>query len=89
MVTYAGSGVPILYHGPATSAAFDLLNRNEAAVFVTSLEPSEIAAAFSGLTAQRRAEVSASALALAEREFMLVDQTRKFWGAFSKNLSPA
>ena len=32
MVTYAGSGVPILYHGPATSAAFDLLKRNDAAI---------------------------------------------------------
>ena len=32
MVTYAGSGVPILYHGPATSAAYDLLHQNNAAI---------------------------------------------------------
>ena len=43
MVTYAGSGVPILYHGPATSAAYDLLNKNNAAIFLTTLEPEEIA----------------------------------------------
>jgi glycosyltransferase involved in cell wall biosynthesis len=89
MVTYAGSGVPILYHGPATSAAFDLLNRNNAAVFLTSLAPKEIAQTLSGLTAQRRAEIATNALALAEREFMLADQTRKFWGAFSNTLSSA
>jgi glycosyltransferase involved in cell wall biosynthesis len=89
MVTYAGSGVPILYHGPATSAAFDLLKRSDAAIFVTSLEPKEIAGTISGLTAQRRGEIAANALALAKREFMLADQTRKFWGAFSKALSPA
>ena len=89
MVTYAGSGVPILYHGPVTSAAYDLLKRNDAAIFVTSLVPEEIAETLSGLTAQRRGEIAANALALAEREFMLVDQTRKFWGAFSRALSPA
>jgi glycosyltransferase involved in cell wall biosynthesis len=89
MVTYAGSGVPILYHGPPTSAAFDLLSQNNAAVFVTSLAPAEIAETLSGLTAQKRTDTSTNALALAAREFMLADQTRKFWGAFSGNLSPA
>lgn len=89
MVSYVGSGVPILYHGPATSAAFDLLKRNNAAIFVTSLAPEEIAKTFSGLTAQKRGEIAASALALAERQFMLADQTRKFWGAFSSALPPA
>jgi glycosyltransferase involved in cell wall biosynthesis len=88
MVTYAGSGVPILYHGPAGSAAFDLLNRNNAAIFLTSLAPKEIAATLSELTAQARADVAANALALAEREFMLADQSRKFWGAFADNLTP-
>jgi glycosyltransferase involved in cell wall biosynthesis len=89
MVTYAGSGVPILYHGPAGSAAFDLLNRHNAAIFLTSLAPKEIAATLSELTAQARAEVAGNALALAEREFMLADQSRKFWGAFADNLTPA
>jgi glycosyltransferase involved in cell wall biosynthesis len=89
MVTYAGSGVPILYHGPANSAAYDLLNRNNAAVFLTSLTPEEIAQALAGLAGQTRGDIAANALALAEREFMLVDQARKFWGAFSRTLSPA
>jgi glycosyltransferase involved in cell wall biosynthesis len=89
MVTYAGSGVAILYHGPPGSAAFDLLSRNNAGIFLTSLAPGEIAETLAGLTAPRRAEVAANALALAEREFMLADQTRKFWGAFAGPFSPA
>jgi glycosyltransferase involved in cell wall biosynthesis len=88
MVTYAGSGVPILYHGPAASAAHDLLNKNKAAFLLTTLEPEEIARTLSGLTQRRRAEVAANASVLAAREFMLVDQTRKFWGAFSSALPP-
>jgi glycosyltransferase involved in cell wall biosynthesis len=89
MVTYAGSGVPILYHGPENSAAYDLLNRNNAAVLLTSLVPDEIAQTLAGLTRQTRANIAANALALAEREFMLDEQTRKFWGAFSRIFSPA
>jgi hypothetical protein len=87
-VTYAGSGVPILYHGPANSAAYDLLDRNKAAVLLTSLAPDEIAQVLAGLTGQARADIAMNALALAEREFMLLDQARKFWGAFSRTLSP-
>jgi glycosyltransferase involved in cell wall biosynthesis len=89
MVTYAGSGVPILYHGPATSAAYDLLSRNDAAILLTTLEPDEIAGTLSGLTQQRRAEITANALVLAEREFMLADQMHKFWGTISRTLFPA
>ncbi len=88
MVTYAGSGVPILYHGPAASAAHDLLQRNNAAILLTTLEPEEIAAVLAGLTGEKRAKIATNALALAEREFMLVDQTRKFWNAFASALPP-
>jgi hypothetical protein len=86
MVTYAGSGVPILYHGPVASAAYDLLNSNNAAILLPTLEPEEIAAVLAGLTPQRRTEVATNALVLAKREFMLADQTRKFWDVFSNAL---
>jgi glycosyltransferase involved in cell wall biosynthesis len=86
MVTYAGSGVPILYHGPAASAAYDLLSKNNAAILLTTLEPAEIAAALFGLTRQKRMDIATNALALAQREFMLADQTRKFWEAISNAL---
>jgi len=88
MVTYAGSGVPILYHGPAASAAYDLLHKNNAAILLPTLEPEEIGAALAGLTQEKRANIATNALTLAEREFMLVDQTRKFWDAFSSALPP-
>ncbi len=39
MVTYAGSGVPILYHGPADSAAYELLNKNNARDFAHQPRP--------------------------------------------------
>jgi hypothetical protein len=88
MVTYAGSGVPIVYHGPAASAAHDLLHKNNAAILLTTLEPEEIAAVLSGLTQERRTNIATNALALAEREFMLAEQTRKFWNAFASALPP-
>jgi hypothetical protein len=87
MVTYVGSGVPILYHGPAESAAFALLHKHEAAVSITTLEPDAIVNAFSALTSDRRATVSANALELARREFMLADQARKFWGTIEGALA--
>lgn len=80
MVTYAGSGVPILYHGPASSAAYELLRESDAAIFLTTLVPREIASALSSLTPETRAKVARNGLALAARKFMLADQTRKFWG---------
>jgi hypothetical protein len=89
MVTYAGSGVPILYHGPETSAAYDILRQYHAAIFLVSLRPEEIAESLDQLTDQTRIEVASNALELARRDFMLVDQTRRFWGAFAKMAHPA
>ena len=43
MVTYLGSGLPILYHGPAGTAAHNLLSKHRAAALITSLDPEEIA----------------------------------------------
>jgi hypothetical protein len=88
MVTYVGSGLPVFYHGPASSAAFELLNRNAAALFATSLDPVEIAAVLTSATPAKRSEVAANALELAQREFMLADQSRKFWGTIAQNLAP-
>jgi hypothetical protein len=84
MVTYAGSGIPILYHGPTTSAAFDILSENKAAIFLTCLSPEEITKSLAGLMNSERAEAARNALDLARREFMLADQTRKFWGTISR-----
>ena len=84
MVSYAGSGVPIFYHGPKASAAFDLLDRHHAAIFLTILDPSEIARSLGEITEAKRTEAATNALELARHEFMLSDQTRKFWGTISR-----
>jgi glycosyltransferase involved in cell wall biosynthesis len=89
MVTYVGSGVPILYHGPESSAAGELLRREHAAVCVCTLEPPEIAAVVRSLDLETRTTVASNALALAARDFMLADQRRKFWGSIIDCLAHA
>ncbi|MDQ6861081.1 MAG: glycosyltransferase [Verrucomicrobiota bacterium] len=88
MVTYVGSGVPILYHGPETSAAFRLLNANAAAMLLPTAEPTQIARALAGLTSETRSRLALNALELARREFMLSEQTERFWGTIGRCLSP-
>lgn len=89
MVTYLGSGLPILYHGPQGSAAFDLLTKHNAALALTTLVPAEVAAVLTEATPETRATVAAHALDLAQREFMLADQVRKFWDPIVQKLGAA
>lgn len=86
MISYAGSGVPILYHGPKTSAAFDLLSQHNAAILLTSLEPAQIADSLRALDARHLRTLATNALRLAENQFMLRDQRRKFWETISRCL---
>jgi glycosyltransferase involved in cell wall biosynthesis len=86
MVTYVGSGIPIIYHGPTASAAFDLLHQNHAAILLNTLDPSEIAKSLAGLTSARCSEVATNAGSLARREFMLADQTHEFWGTICRSV---
>jgi hypothetical protein len=53
-----------------------------------TLDPGEIAAALSAHDAASRQQIARNALALAQREFMLADQTRKFWGTITQSLTP-
>ncbi|MGI8437872.1 MAG: glycosyltransferase [Chthoniobacterales bacterium] len=87
MVTYAGSGLPILYHGPQESATFDLLQEYGAALPISTLIPAEIAAALGALTAEARESAARNALKLARAEFVLADQQRKFWSAITSALA--
>lgn len=87
LVTYLGSGLPILYHGPAESAAGDLLRRAGAGVEATSLDAEGVAAALAAVTT-RGAELAERAGELARREFMLDGLRERFWTSLA-GLSPA
>jgi glycosyltransferase involved in cell wall biosynthesis len=87
MVTYLGSGVPILYHGPADSAAFQLLTKHDAAVASTSTEAHQIARVLGSLTDERRAAIATNALRLAASDFMLDQQTERFWRTIRQTLT--
>ncbi|MDQ6808389.1 MAG: glycosyltransferase, partial [Verrucomicrobiota bacterium] len=83
LVTYVGSGIPILYHGPAEAAVCELLGENDAAFLQTDLIAETMYATLTQLIAQpaRAREIAQHALALAQADFMLEDQRRKFWDA--------
>jgi glycosyltransferase involved in cell wall biosynthesis len=83
LVTYLGSGVPILYHGPRIAAVADLLAENDAALIQTSLDADSLAnklAEFQKEPALAR-QKAANALALARRDFTLQAQRDRFWNA--------
>lgn len=78
MISYLGSGLPILYHGPKDAAACNLLVKHQAALICTTLDAGSIAAqTMAGM--QARGEVVNNALALARSRFMLEDQQQRFW----------
>lgn len=78
MVTYLGSGLPILYHGPAEAAAARLLARHGAATLSHTLDPGQLART---LEASRGGwqTIAANALRLAAGQFSLASQRARFW----------
>ena len=78
LITYLGGGLPILYHGPAEGAAYELLEENNAAIMLTSHDPRAIAhRMLEGLNGGET--VVQNALRLARRQFLLTDQRSRFW----------
>jgi hypothetical protein len=80
LVTYLGTGIPILMHGPADSAAARLLARYDAAVMATTVDHGCVADAIVEASA-RPEEIAGNALDLARSRFLLADQRRAFWDA--------
>ena len=78
LVTYLGSGLPILYHGPENTAACQLLMKHDAAVTCTTLDPVAIARQLTDSMTRRDALVS-NALKIARERFILADQQERFW----------
>lgn len=85
LVTYLGSGIPILYHGPREAAAHSLLAQHEAAFFETTLAADSLAGTLRAIMddSARGRSVAQNALRLAKNEFTLEQQRRKFWGAIA------
>lgn len=80
MVTYLGSGVPMLYHGPPRTAAYNILKENQAAALATSLAPAEVANVLTELLRPGAAsQFAENALQLARRSFLRSEQHAKFW----------
>jgi glycosyltransferase involved in cell wall biosynthesis len=81
MVTYLGTGLPILYHGPADAAAAHTLHSQKAAILCKSLVPEEIAKQIMLQANNPEAckQMVAGALTLAKQKFMLQDQRERFW----------
>ncbi len=89
MVTYLGSGLPILYHGPTGTAAYNLLEKNHAAALATSLQPNEIAKVLSDLLRSDAAtEFTQNAAKLARTAFLRSNQHSKFWERVLPALHP-
>jgi hypothetical protein len=80
LVTYVGSGVPIVYHGPHESAAAKLLREFDAGAMATDAGPSALASAIA-LAASNGEALARGALDLARNHFMLDDLRREYWGA--------
>lgn len=83
LVTYLGSGLPILYHGPRAAAVADLLTENGAALVENTLDADLLAARLSEF--QKEPDLvrqkTLNALALARRDFTLQAQRDRFWNA--------
>jgi glycosyltransferase involved in cell wall biosynthesis len=78
MVTYLGSGLPILYHGPENASAGQLLEQNQAAVMVNSLDAEVIRSVLTNAPPQMQ-QIVESALKLGRQQFSLTDVRERFW----------
>jgi hypothetical protein len=79
LVTYVGSGLPIVLHGPADSAAALLLSEHGAAALATELDGQALAGAVMEAAAHGDQLVH-GALHLARARFMIDDLRREYWG---------
>jgi glycosyltransferase involved in cell wall biosynthesis len=80
LVTYLGSGLPILYQGPADAAAATLLRDADAGVEAVTARPEDVADAVLR-AAEHRVQLAEAAARLAREQFMLDDLRARFWAS--------
>ncbi|OYW77085.1 MAG: hypothetical protein B7Z37_06080 [Verrucomicrobia bacterium 12-59-8] len=85
MVSYLAAGVPILYHGPQSSAAGQFLRRNEAAIHMNTNCPETIAQTIRNAISDsgRLVSISENAQEVARRDFDAEALKAMFWAAIS------
>lgn len=83
MVSYMGTGTPIIYHGPADSAAAGCLRRSEAALMLHTTDPDQIMEPLRSavLDPAKRMVVANKSLAAARSEFSAQRLFDRFWNA--------
>jgi glycosyltransferase involved in cell wall biosynthesis len=86
LVTYLGAGLPIVYHGPAYSAAARLLAGADASLIIDSTDPRDVAEGIRTAHATRDRLV-ANAQHLARERFWLADQKHRLWSVL--DVTPA
>ncbi len=81
MVTYLGSGIPILFHGPENSAAYGLLSNAGAAFAFASLDAKGLERLLARVVGQPELgrQTALNALELARAQFLLSSQRSRFW----------
>ena len=84
LVTYLGSGVPILYHGPHHAAAARLLERYGASAGAYSLDSQPLQEALLR-AADERAQIVEAAARCARERFRLADHQHRFWKGFEQH----
>jgi glycosyltransferase involved in cell wall biosynthesis len=89
MVTYLGSGIPILYHGPDDSAVHELLAAHNAALLCTRPALNDLLSVLRHYIDQPEAgtELAGNALSLARNDFMLDQIKARFWNAVANALN--
>jgi hypothetical protein len=89
MVTYLGSGFPILYHGPGDAAACEMLRNFDAGILLTSSHYISMVESLEQLEC-RADQIIANALQLAHSQFLLSDVQKRFWKVLSsdRNIAP-
>ena len=83
MVTYLGSGLPIVYHGPKQAAASELLSDAQAAIICNSSQEIDIKTTLSQAPFIRE-EIINHALQLGKDSFTVDQVRRSFWSYIGK-----
>ena len=82
MISYLGSGVPILYHGPDYAAAGQLLRRENAAFLCNVNKVDALVNSLKKINTPLCFPLVENALKIAREQFVLADIRARFWAAF-------